>query len=160
MEERAAVMVLLARDDEGLKVLLLRRKEDPNDRWSGQICLPGGRAKEGEDLIEAAIREVREETGIEVDRSSILLALEPVSPSSLPSLKVAPFVAELKGECEVKLGDEIEEAFWVPLSAMKEVDPKAYGLRGEVAYETERGIVWGLTAKIMRRVLGLLRIPS
>jgi len=161
MGERAAVMILITRGKDGLELLLLRRKEDPKDRWSGQICLPGGRAEEGDDdLIETAIREVREETGIEVDRNSIIFALEPVSPSNFPSLKVSPFVAELKKKKEAKPGDEIEDTFWVPISELKEVDPKAYGLGGEVAYKTRYGIVWGMTARIIKRFLGLFRVSS
>lgn len=160
MGERAAVMILITKGKDDFEVLLLKRKEDPGDRWSGQICLPGGRAEEGDgDLIETAIREVREETGIKVDRNSIIFALEPVFPLNSPSLKVSPFIAELKEKKEVRPGDEIEDAFWVPLSELKEVDPKAYGLSGEIAYKIKYGIVWGMTARIIKKFLGLFRVP-
>ncbi len=160
MGERAAVMILITKGEEGPELLLLKRRENPEDRWSGQICLPGGRAEEEDgDLMETAIREVKEETGIEVDRDSIIFALEPFFPSNSPSLEVSPFVAELKEKREARPGDEIEDAFWVPLSELKEVDPKMYGLRGEVAYKIRHGIVWGLTARIIKRFLGLFRVP-
>ena len=46
----------------GNKVLCIRYKEEN----IGYIDIPGGKIEEGETGVEAAIREVREETGIEV----------------------------------------------------------------------------------------------
>lgn len=48
-------------DPSGAKVLLTRRAD--NGRW----CLPGGRMDPGESAAETCIREVREETGLEVE---------------------------------------------------------------------------------------------
>ena len=47
-------------DPMGERVLLTRRTDN------GQWCLPGGAMEAGESLAEACIREVREETGLEV----------------------------------------------------------------------------------------------
>ncbi|MEP6984348.1 MAG: NUDIX domain-containing protein, partial [Chloroflexota bacterium] len=47
-------------DPMGERVLLTRRTD--NGRW----CLPGGAMEAGESLAETCIREVREETGLEV----------------------------------------------------------------------------------------------
>jgi ADP-ribose pyrophosphatase YjhB (NUDIX family) len=47
----------------GTKVLLVRRRHPPNEgRWS----LPGGLVELGEKAEEAAVREVKEETGLDV----------------------------------------------------------------------------------------------
>jgi mutator protein MutT len=49
--------------DEGGRVLIVKRAREPlAGRWS----LPGGAVEVGEALAEAVVREVREETGIEV----------------------------------------------------------------------------------------------
>ncbi len=48
-------------DDTGARVLLTRRTD--NGRW----CLPGGRMDPGESVAETCVREVREETGLEVE---------------------------------------------------------------------------------------------
>lgn len=51
------------------KVLLIRRGKSPmRGRWS----LPGGRQELGETVREAAVREVREETGVEIHLGALL----------------------------------------------------------------------------------------
>ena len=51
------------------KVLLLRRKNPPN---KGRWALPGGLVEIAEDTAEAALREVKEETGLEVEIEELL----------------------------------------------------------------------------------------
>lgn len=53
----------------GGRVLLIRRGKSPmRGRWS----LPGGRQELGETVREAAVREVREETGLEIRLGALL----------------------------------------------------------------------------------------
>lgn len=51
------------------QVLLVRRANDPN---RGQWSIPGGTVELGETLAQAAIREVREECGIEIEPGEVL----------------------------------------------------------------------------------------
>jgi 8-oxo-dGTP diphosphatase len=54
-------VVLFARDRRQLKILLIQRTNDP---YAGYWVLPGGFLDAGEDLIDCAVRELLEETGI------------------------------------------------------------------------------------------------
>jgi len=40
MECRAAIVVLVSKNG---RILVIKRKERPNDPWSGHIAFPGGR---------------------------------------------------------------------------------------------------------------------
>jgi 8-oxo-dGTP pyrophosphatase MutT (NUDIX family) len=50
------------------KVLFLKRS--PIDSFcAGQWCLPGGKVEPGEDAVTAAVRETREETGLDIPQT-------------------------------------------------------------------------------------------
>jgi ADP-ribose pyrophosphatase YjhB (NUDIX family) len=58
----------IAYDDQG-RLLLIRRANDPG---SGQWSLPGGRVEPGESDETAVIREMREETGLDVIPGTVI----------------------------------------------------------------------------------------
>ena len=62
---RKASASVVVRDEDG-RVLLLRRTD--NDLWT----IPTGAVKRGETVAEAAVRECREETGLEVEITGIV----------------------------------------------------------------------------------------
>jgi len=66
---QASVMILLfpgnTEDEPGLTFALIQRTKNPHDRHSGQISLPGGSQEPGETVIETALRETREELGVD-----------------------------------------------------------------------------------------------
>lgn len=57
------------------RILLIRRGKPPR---AGQWGLPGGLIDLGESLAAAAVREVREECGIEIDLGDLVAAFEPI----------------------------------------------------------------------------------
>ena len=66
---QAAVALVLAGDAADLHVCLIRRAEHERDRWSGHMALPGGRVDAADTGARAAaIREVREEVGLRLER--------------------------------------------------------------------------------------------
>lgn len=149
------------------ELLFIKRAEYEGDPWSGQIAFPGGR-REAQDssLEETAIRETREETGLDIAASGrIIGALDEVQPQSvrLPELVVAPFVAVVDKVPPLTLAGEVASAFWVPLESLHagdswrdtEVSGRGYRMTKR-AFHHEGHVIWGLTERIIAQLLALL----
>lgn len=169
-ERRAAVAVILrglARD-----VLLMRRAEDPRDRWSGQISLPGGHHDAADpDLLATAARESMEEVGVDPRTTARLLgqmpALQARARGVIVPMRITPFVFALKQPVSPIPGPEASEAFWFPLerAATGEFDD-VYRYRREdglirklPAWRFEGRVIWGLTYQMLSSVIDLMGQP-
>src|SRR5207245_3195010 len=105
----------------GAEVRLCGRAGRAGDRWSGQVALPGGRREPRDrDLLATAIRETREETGIDLRRGEPLAVLDDLAPVTavLPPVVVRPFVFALSRRPALRPNDEVQHAFWVPLDRL------------------------------------------
>lgn len=166
---RAAVAVILRPSELGPELLLMRRVARDGDRWSGQISMPGGMAsKDDRDSRATAQRETYEEVGLDLGshgrvlgRSDDQVAIAKGRP--LP-MAITPWVFALERPAELVLGDEAEEAFWLPLEPLLRGafdDVYLYemaGLRHDLpAWRFEERVIWGLTHRMISRLLEVLR---
>ncbi|HTF90108.1 MAG TPA: CoA pyrophosphatase [Planctomycetota bacterium] len=162
-KHQAALAVILTPNDETkrLDLLLIQRAERAGDPWSGHMALPGGRREPSDpDLDATAVRETREETGIDLTRARGFGALDDVQPirQSERALVVRPFVFLTSARPALELSSEVAHALWVPLGeldhAAGEVDVDHRGGRLRVpAYRIGDRVVWGMTQRV---VAGLL----
>ena len=70
--KRAAVCVILTDDGAGGAALVLTLRAKHLSAHSGQFALPGGRVDAGESVVDAALREAREEIGLELAPEAVL----------------------------------------------------------------------------------------
>ena len=150
-----------------LQLLLIERATREGDPWSGHMALPGGRVDPADaDPLAAAIRETREETGIEVTAADLLGELDDVFPRDTTAGRfvVRPFVFALPGCPPLTLSDEVAKALWVPLADLAacactaEVDHRGATL-AVPAYRCGPHVVWGLTHRVVSGLLDLLPMP-
>src|SRR4051812_6834000 len=121
---RAAILLAMRTGADGEpELLMIKRAEFAGDPWSGHIACPGGRMEpEDRDLAVTAVRETREETGVDIARDGRLLGhLDELSPRSplLPPMVIRPYVALVRADVEIVPSHEVAEVFWVPLSALR-----------------------------------------
>lgn len=165
----AAIALVLRPSDVGdPELLMIKRAEHEGDPWSGHIACPGGRMEPTDrDLEQTAVRETWEETGIDLARDGrVLGTLDDISPRtpSLPPLVIRPFVAVVKPEITIVQSPEVAEAFWVPLSAIREtarwgrafVPIHNVGEREEPVFRHGDYVVWGLTHRALTQFLALV----
>lgn len=164
---RAAVAIVLRGEGAAAEVLLMRRAERAGDRWSGQIGLPGGHAAaEDPDLLATALREVREEVGLDLARGARFVGnLHPVQAKArgtLFQMWITPFVFCSTAELVPRPGPEAAEVFWFPLARARsgELAWTHRYLRDQEervlpAWRDGERVVWGLTYEILS---GFLRV--
>lgn len=165
----AGVLMMLKEEAGETFVFFIKRAEDENDPFSGNMAFPGGR-KEGEvdrDAQDAAIRETWEETGIDLKQGGRLLgSLDDVwhDGSAIHSYLITPFVAVAPPAPQITLSSEVAEAVWVPLSFLQDGrnwGPTLYE-HGSVRMWAEglqyrQYFIWGITGGIVQRFLHMAR---
>ncbi|MBI2776870.1 MAG: CoA pyrophosphatase [Chloroflexi bacterium] len=165
----AAVLVLIAPDsgrpDASADVLLIRRV-DRGGHHGGQIAFPGGGAEpEDVDAAATALREAREEVGLDAEAAGVRIvgALEtfwiPVS-----DYRVTPVLAVAARRPELRASeDEVAGILWAPLAAflpgapieVVEADVQSFRIRFG-AYPLPGAQVWGATARILGQLGAIL----
>jgi 8-oxo-dGTP diphosphatase len=105
-----------------LHILLIERGNEP---FAGQLALPGGFVRPGEDLPQAASRELREETGINAESFHLEQVGTYGQPDRDPRERVITvvYLAIVPGLPTPKAGSDASAARWVPVD---EVDGLAF----------------------------------
>jgi len=165
LRQSAGLLLLYPREGSPTVLLTLRRADLP--QHAGQVSLPGGAAEPGETLVDTALRESREEVGVD---PAAVRVLGPLSPLHIPvsGFALHPFV----GLSDRRPGlrpdvREVQRILEIPLDAL--LDP------GHVAVETrtlggrsyqvpfihlDGEKVWGATAMILAEFLALLGVRA
>lgn len=157
----AAVALLLVWDPD-LEILLVERVHRSGDPWSGHIAFPGGkRSPHDATLRDTIVRETDEEVGVSVQDHNILGVLHSFVSLPRSDMKILPFVIHLDGKPQVTLNrEELQSYMWVSVKRLQEFEGKAQTLFGEVpAYIVGEYVVWGLTYRILKHFLTLVK-PS
>lgn len=151
-----SVLILLYERADEILFPLIKRAEY-NGAHSGQISLPGGKAEQGEDSIQTALREAQEEIGIDPSCVRVIGRLSDffVIPSNF---LVTPVVASYHGkpvfkpdphEVERILHGSVVDLVRDDAIRMREITAAGRYRMNAPHFEIENEVVWGATAMML-----------
>jgi 8-oxo-dGTP pyrophosphatase MutT (NUDIX family) len=168
---RASVAAVL-RDPGGgrdAELLLIRRAEREGDPWSGHMAFPGGRRDASDaSLLATAVRETREEVGLDLETHGTLLAelpeLHAIARGKRAGMLITPFVFALDRDVTLTYdADEVAEALWAPfgpLARRENAGTIPWEVEGNTLHlpclKVDGRIVWGLTYRMMEMLFEAL----
>lgn len=114
MMKNIVVEVCVKKDNKILMVQENRREK--KGKWN----MPAGKLEENEDIISACMREVKEETGIDVEIKSLIFLEEKVS--SVGNLLILYFLGEYKSGNISFDSEEIANVKWMTIDDINKID--------------------------------------
>jgi 8-oxo-dGTP pyrophosphatase MutT (NUDIX family) len=166
VRKAAVALIFRVGRDDVLELLFIKRAEYEGDPWSGQIAFPGGRMEASDaSLADTAIRETREETGIDLAREGLMIGtLDDLQPRAfrLPAIVVRPFVFLLDRVEPIVLSKEVALSFWLPFEPMTRAESwqedtvfaRGVHINARVFHFDEH-VIWGMTERILAQLLEL-----
>ena len=164
IDRASAVLAPLYEVDGELHVILTRRTWNLSSH-QGEVSFPGGRQDEGEDLWETALREAREEIGLESALVEPIGELDHLATITSRSF-IVPYVGALPdGQPATRANPhEVGAVLHVPIAEL--LDPAIFREeRWTFPWAEDRPIfffelvgdtVWGATGAMLRQLLGLV----
>ena len=130
--------------------------------------MPGGRRDGDETLLQTAMRETKEEVGLDLTRAELLGRL-PDLPAFTKrqgkSFVVATFVFAVREDVTLATNHEVAETFWLPLAHLARGDGKGTyeftydGREFElpcIRFGEAQHVLWGLTHRMLESMLEAL----
>jgi 8-oxo-dGTP pyrophosphatase MutT (NUDIX family) len=168
MRRSAVAAIFRAGEGGEAELLFMRRAKHELDPWSGQIGFPGGRREdEDRDLLHTALRETREEVGLDLAAEAELLGnldeLQARARGNIVPMSIQPIAFALHGSNRPQLrhNEEVASTFWIPVHELPDPQRRAW-VQAERAEHPmsfpgvdlgEHGILWGLTWMMVVEVL-------
>ena len=160
---RSSVLIVLFPNEERKTELILTLRSNDIDH-GGQISFPGGRAEKGESIVETALREAKEEIGIDPESVEIAGQLSNLYVSHSNNL-VSPVVGFLNSRPEFAVNPrEVEEVFAIEMNSLlkkKNLTEENWDLSKHTYrvpyWDVHRVPLWGATAMILSELLDLYR---
>ena len=156
----ASVLILIF--EESSNILMIKKPIAMNQH-GGEIAFPGGKiSDEDGDLLDTAIRETREETGISVTRNQIIGQLKPVTTLN-SGFTILPFVCIVNKVNDLTPNSEVDEFLEIPLMPLLQTlsndkDPEHNSIQEMYTFTFQDHIIWGASARMLKQITDKLEI--
>jgi len=166
---RSAVATIFRSGPHGeAELLFMRRARHEKDPWSGQLSFPGGRQDpQDRDLPETAIRETREEVGLDLndtgEQLGFLDELQARARGNILPMAIQPIAFALNGQQTPPLAhnEEVDATFWFPIHRLPDPTLRTYVDAERADHPMSfpgvdlgtHGVLWGLTWMMVVEVL-------
>jgi len=160
----AAVLILLYPEKNSVYTLFMQR-HNYDGIHGGQISFPGGKKEPSdEDLIQTALREAQEETGIDPAGISVIGTLTPLF-IPVSNMNVTPVVGWAREKPAFNhQSEEVDFLFDADLKILLDpliIKTKPFDIRGESLeiryFDYEGNVIWGATAMMLNELLAVLK---
>lgn len=154
---QAAVLAPLYPDGKSIRMVLIRRP-DHMPTHGGDLAFPGGKPEPRETPLETALREAREEVGIDPSRVEVLGYLPPIHTVTYPRM-VVPVVGWLSAVPDLIPNlNEVDRIHTPPVDLLR--DPTRWRVedwsgRSVHFFDLDGDVLWGATARMVRSLLGM-----
>ena len=139
-------------------VVIMTEKPEGMKFHAGEISFPGGKIEsQDSNLLETALRETREEIGLNLTPSQVIGQLKPVITLN-SGFTILPFVSVLEKIPPLMENAEVEKIFHIPLEPFlktmaKDPDPSHNIIQEMYTFEFEGKIVWGASARVLKQIV-------
>ena len=155
----ASVLIIIFA--ESPKILMIKKPITMNHH-GGEIAFPGGKiSDEDNDLLDTALRETKDETGITVESEKIIGQLEPVTTLN-SGFTILPFVCILDKSENLMPNSEVDEFLEIPLITFLETlandsDPEHNSIQEMYTFTFEDHLIWGASARMLKQITTKLK---
>lgn len=150
----AAVMIIIFGSE---PMILMTERPATMNHHAGEISFPGGtwETKDG-DLLGTAIRETKEELGLEISKAMVIGQLKTVTTLN-SGFKITPFVTVLDTLPHIVPNSEIASVLRIPLTSLLETvehdkDPLHQSILEMYTFKFENHLIWGASARMLKQI--------
>ena len=156
--ELASVLIIIYGKD---PFVIMTEKAKNLKVHAGEIAFPGGKWYEKDhDLLETAIRETKEELGLEVSKERIIGQLDNVITLN-SQYKITPFIAILETVPVLTPNSEVESILHIPLTSFlstiaEDHLPEHRSIKEMHTFTFKKHHIWGASARMLKQINTLL----
>ena len=156
----SSVLIIIFQDSP--KILMIK-KPVTMKHHGGEIAFPGGKiSNEDDDLLDTAIRETFEETGIIVKREDVIGQLKPVTTLN-SGFTILPFICVLDKVKNLTPNSEVDEFLEIPLMPFLQTladdsDSEHNSIQEMHTFTFEKHLIWGASARMLKHIITKLKI--